>query len=205
MTPPWPALNGTKEDRLQMHSIFPTLMMQENLRRKIDLDEMAADIIEERKSFNHYTSFHTKGYETNQIYDISGMNELRDNIGRLADNYLDIISHEKRGPHKVSMWWNVMEEHDSHQLHIHPSSNLSGCFYVRYNDDCAHIAFRSPFEAQMMHQPQKHLGKYYSSEWRPRLRSGDILIWPAWLYHEVRPQLSSTEKRISVAFNVDFR
>ena len=184
------------------HNIFPTLVLQESLLQEVDVDKMASSILEERKNFDHYTSFHTKGYETNQIYGLDGMNDLRKSIGRLADSYMEIIGQEKRGPHKVSMWWNVMEENNSHQLHIHPKTNLSGCFYVHYNEDCAHISFRSPFEQQMMHQPTRGVGQYYSSEWRPNITSGDILMWPAWLYHEVRPQLSPTEKRISVAFNV---
>ena len=103
-----------------------------------------------------------------------------------------------------NIWININNSNDKNNTHDHPSSSISGVFYLTNNN--SNIVFHR----------NKDIGNFHL-DWLGSNRNTDLsyeivkytpvqgqyLIFPSWLVHSVEPNMS-TEKRISIAFNVSF-
>ena len=115
------------------------------------------------------------------------------------------------------MWANVSGPGASNHMHVHPGNLWSGVLYVdlgrdgdreqdKLNADGA-FYFEDPrFPMPVMHNTKfRFVGADGQPQaWQPEIwpKRGDILMFPAWLRHGVRPY-KGTRERISIAFNID--
>jgi uncharacterized protein (TIGR02466 family) len=103
-------------------------------------------------------------------------------------------------------WVNIMTKNAVHTPHIHPHSVISGTVYIATPKGSSGIKFHDPRMQQFMNAPapspkaKTELQRYI--ELKPR--AGDIVLFESWLTHEV-PLNNSTEPRISVSFNYDWK
>lgn len=111
------------------------------------------------------------------------------------------------------MWANVSDQNASNHLHIHPGNLWSGALYVDMGgaeEDPGlggEFYFEDPrFPLTVMHNTQF---RFAGADGHPapisptfRPKRGEILMFPAWLRHGVRPY-KGDKQRISIAFNVD--
>jgi uncharacterized protein (TIGR02466 family) len=112
-------------------------------------------------------------------------------------------------PALSNMWTNIHPRHGFNRSHMHPNALWSGAYYVQSPPRSGRILFSDP-RAQALNfrpfyrgdRPVPPIGwteVYYEAV------EGRILFFPAWLRHEVEPNLSSAEgragDRISVSFN----
>ncbi len=113
---------------------------------------------------------------------------------------------------KVRAWANVNGHGHANEFHYHPGAYWSGTYYVddggRADDDSLGGEFeimdpRGP--AVAMYAPSLAFAdggvNTAGSTVQFCPRPGLILLFPAWLQHQVRPYLGSSE-RISIAFNL---
>jgi uncharacterized protein (TIGR02466 family) len=113
------------------------------------------------------------------------------------------------GPSLSNMWVNIHPRHGHNRSHMHPNALWSGVYYVQSPPRSGRILFGDP-RAQALNlrpffrtdRPVPPLGWteiYYEAI------EGRILFFPAWLRHEVEPNLAVLEgqagDRISVSFN----
>lgn len=93
--------------------------------------------------------------------------------------------------HTLHAWATVTSNGSYHLSHTHPASLVSGVYYVDVPADAGPILFRDPrgprppFDAPLTIHP----------------RSGELLLFPSWLSHEVAPTPGAAP-RISIAFNM---
>ncbi len=101
-----------------------------------------------------------------------------------------------------SIWINVLKPGGTHSGHIHPSSVLSGTYYVTVPKGASALKFEDPRLGLMMAAPRK-------KETAPRdaqpfvtiaPKPGTLILFESWLRHEVPPN-PARENRISVSFN----
>jgi uncharacterized protein (TIGR02466 family) len=100
---------------------------------------------------------------------------------------------------------NYFKEGSNHPKHVHSQCTVSGIFYLQTPPGSSTIRFspNQPFRdffdyLFFVKDPNNELAKsYYDIEPKP----GMLLLWPAWLYHEVPPN-QSTDPRISIVFNL---
>lgn len=99
----------------------------------------------------------------------------------------------------VEQWTNVNNPGSRNVFHAHKSAAFSVCYYMQATDtgalrfvnpsnilnDCNHI---SPFTRGFPYYPKDR----------------DLVLWPAWLPHEVEPNLSN-KQRINMAFDITFK
>lgn len=100
------------------------------------------------------------------------------------------------------MWAIVNAPGASNQAHIHPGSLWSGVYYIKAEEDAGDIEFTDPRTANLMRQPvygERPKHAYVSARYKPL--PGRMLIFPSWLYHAVRPNLSGSERTI-ISFNL---
>jgi uncharacterized protein (TIGR02466 family) len=99
-------------------------------------------------------------------------------------------------------WVNLMPRGCAHGLHLHPTSVVSGTYYVRTPRGCSGIKFEDPRLDRFMGCPPRRVGC------KPEHRShvtytpvtGTVVLFESWLRHEVPPSPVAAE-RVSISFN----
>ena len=112
-----------------------------------------------------------------------------------------------------NMWANVSPKYGYNRNHVHPNVLWSGVYYVQSSPDSGRIFFTDPrYQAQMFsprYAPEEDRKPEVWSEVYYQPIEGRMIFFPAWLMHEVEPNLSDSEgaagDRISVSFNVNQR
>jgi uncharacterized protein (TIGR02466 family) len=112
----------------------------------------------------------------------------------------------KATPTFNNAWAMVNRVGHSTRAHLHPNSLLSGVIYLQVPEGAGVIAFLDPRSgAQMLLPPlradakQDHQGRL---RYQPHV--GEMLLFPAWLWHEVEPSTQDGE-RIALSFNIGMR
>jgi uncharacterized protein (TIGR02466 family) len=120
--------------------------------------------------------------------------------------YLEVQGYDS-APVKFNPYFflNYFKEGSAHPKHVHSQCTISGIFYLQTPPGSSNIRFlpNQPFRDffdYMFHikDPDNWYAlKHYDYKPYPGL----LLMWPAWLYHEVLPN-QSTDPRISIVFNL---
>jgi uncharacterized protein (TIGR02466 family) len=101
-----------------------------------------------------------------------------------------------------SLWINVLNPGGVHTGHIHPSSVISGTYYVNVPKGASALKFEDPRLGFMMAAPRKK--ETAPREAQPFVyvapSAGSLVLFESWLRHEVPPN-TARQRRISVSFN----
>ena len=102
-------------------------------------------------------------------------------------------------------WVNVSPKYASNRIHVHPRDHLSGVYYVQAPENSGSICFRDPRpQVEMWDFPYGETNEMSTREVSYQPAAGRMVLFPSWLAHEVRPNMSE-EDRISIAFNFFYR
>ena len=116
----------------------------------------------------------------------------------------------------LEMWANVNERGASNQTHCHPGSQWSAVYYVQDGYDGSadralggELVFLDPRMPMIrMREPDLRTktrdGSFDHQESWLRPATGQLVIFPAWLMHSVRPY-QGAGLRVSIAINVSSR
>lgn len=113
----------------------------------------------------------------------------------------------------VKMWANVSPPGALNMSHAHPGVLWAAVYYVDMGapspdaEDGGELFFEDPrFPVPLMRMPGFRMlgidGQPQVNERRWPTQAGDLMLFPAWLRHGVRPH-GGTGERISVAMNID--
>ena len=102
-----------------------------------------------------------------------------------------------------NMWANVNPPGGYNRPHLHPNCLFSGVYYIKAPKDSGVLKLIDPRPGAQVVMPRRKEGKLPPQFWRdvnyPPIE-GRILMFPAWMWHEVEINLSN-EIRVSVSFN----
>jgi len=128
----------------------------------------------------------------------------------IIETFQDITEAISDGRHyegklKLNAWANVNRSGDYNASHTHPACVWSGVYYVDagvpkggQRKKAGALEFMDPRAGtEMMTVPGLAFGKSKTQ----KARTGDIVVFPSWLRHQVYPY-EGTGDRISIAFNV---
>ncbi|XOV80169.1 MAG: 2OG-Fe(II) oxygenase family protein [Aestuariibacter sp.] len=133
-------------------------------------------------------------------------------LGRFTTDVGQTDPNKPRFEWSAEMWANICPTGSFHESHSHPGSLWSAVYYVddgRDVEDAADSSGRLVLQdprhpMPMMYKPDMRIvnerGEYQAPEVRVAPKSGELVIFPAWLLHWVEPHRGSRE-RISVAIN----
>lgn len=129
-----------------------------------------------------------------------------DFIKQKAIQFLDLQGFDgTRVPWRPYLFANSFLEGSTHPKHLHSQCTISGIFYLKTPPGSSNIIFypNQPFKdffdyMFMVKDPNNWYGMQ-KTEYKPY--PGLLLMWPAWLYHEVPPN-HSKEPRTSLVFNL---
>jgi uncharacterized protein (TIGR02466 family) len=110
----------------------------------------------------------------------------------------------------ANMWANVNRSGDGNELHAHPGAYWSGVYYVDDGGIDADPSLGGELEfldprgpTALMNAPHLRMSGSRSAGASERVRpkAGRMVMFPAWMLHQVRPYRGRAE-RISIAFNL---
>ena len=102
-----------------------------------------------------------------------------------------------------NMWANINYPGGYNRPHLHPNSLFSGVYWIKTPEKSGNLMLYEPRQGAQCTMPNRKEGKLPSELWREvhfEPIAGRIIMFPAWLWHEVRPN-ESNDTRISVSFN----
>ena len=103
------------------------------------------------------------------------------------------------GPPDIDYWTNVNEPMSKNSMHNHALHHFVACYYIQA-EGTGDIVFHNP--ANLLEQCHPH--SPFTSRMAFQPRTGDLLVWPAWMPHEVEMNTSDMQ-RINIAFNIRFK
>ena len=102
-----------------------------------------------------------------------------------------------------NMWANINYPGNYNRPHIHPNALFSVVYWVKAPVQSGYFMVYDPRPGVQMSMPNRKEGKLPSELWREvhyEPKAGTAIMFPAWLWHEVKPN-ESNDTRISVSFN----
>ena len=102
-----------------------------------------------------------------------------------------------------NMWANVNYPGGYNRPHLHPNSLFSGVYWIKTPVKSGNLMLYDPRPGAQCTMPNRKEGPLPRETWREvhyEPVAGRIIMFPSWLWHEVRTN-ESNDTRISVSFN----
>lgn len=187
-----------KQTRIE--GIFATPVMISNLNRDFTPEELAffQEIDSQYKLKNYGNSVSLDNYVLNH----PEMETLR---LQLLDK-VSLFVRETEAPSKdvdayvTQSWINYTEKGGYHHRHSHQNSYISGVIYLDADATYDSITFYRKYMPQITIDAA-HMTPYNSQTNTYSVSTGDVVLFPSWLEHEVGKVIRD-ETRVSLAFNV---
>ena len=172
-----------KNTIVKVDNIFPNLIATKNL----DLDK-----------FKFVGKNYKKTFESNIKTTLDGTTLFsKDSINYLNINLTDMLGYLLKPYCKNfvfsvdSIWVNKYSKNNYQGSHVHPSDFS---FIIYYKTDKSYTVFNSPVK----NLTESFNNKFFIKHYEPKLKQGDIIIFPSYLEHWVRPNSNN----VTVAGNI---
>ena len=204
---------------MAVRQLFPTLVYEAPLQRAgaVDLNRRLLreceqlrvdDVAGQRWSKTNYPGGFTSYGSQCRMQTISPIfAALEKKLDRHVAAYVKALELDMTGRELVmtDCWVNIMPRHVAHGLHLHPTSTISGTYYVRTPRGCTSIKFEDPRLDRFMAAPPRR------ADCRPENRpgttipaeAGKVVLFESWLRHEV-PANPVAQERVSISFNYNW-
>ena len=193
---------------MAIRALFPTLIYHAALARPVSprfrqtlADECcalaASDAAGQRWSARHYLGGYTSYGSLDRLHLVSSVFAgLRRRLDPHVRSFARRLHYDLAGRSlaMTDCWVNVMSAGVVHSLHLHPTSFISGTYYVEVPRGAGALKVEDPRLSRMMAAPPRQAHVSVPA------RSGDVVLFESWLRHEVPPARYAGE-RISISFN----
>jgi len=128
-------------------------------------------------------------HELKKIIDVHALNYMKQfTLSQPSINALEKHWHSYA-------WHSTMEAEDDYGWHAHNGYHLIATYYVRSEEEHAPIMFKNPISD--LFATWLPGGKYNSLEHTIKPKTGDLIVWPAWLEHQVPGYNFETQFQLS--------
>ena len=175
---------------MQVMGLFPTPIAVSTYGGDVDYDFINSL----QKESNDSNSISTD----RSVLNDSRMTELNSFILEQIKQFVDIVYKpvNELEIYITQSWVNYTKNGESHHLHNHPNSLISGVFYVNANDTIEFVNVNGGIDIQA-----REIDVLNARSWAVPTSANKLVIFPSSLWHKV-PKSTSNETRISIAFNV---
>ena len=111
--------------------------------------------------------------------------------------------HLTQKPVLGNMWANINYPGCANRPHLHPNALFSGVYWIKTTAKSGNLMLYDPRPGVHTTMPNRKEGKLPPELWREvhyEPQVGTAIMFPAWLWHEVKPN-QSNDIRISVSYN----
>ncbi len=180
----------------EIHSLFPTAVYRTNLSRSLTTEE-------EKFLRSCQLSFQELGNKSSNNKTLLNEPQLS-NIKKFIEAHLEdyqknIISSDIQ-LYLTNSWLNVTATNESHLLHNHTNSIISGVLYLKVEDSQSTISFNRMAPPFLLNLSPYSFNPFNSIEWNLEVKNLDLILFPSSMYHYVKTN-TSNNVRISLAFN----
>jgi uncharacterized protein (TIGR02466 family) len=181
-----------------VHTLFPSLVWEARLARDV-YDPLNRSILRRLELLQEAPQTRVTLHRYDEFAPLIAL------VESLARGVRDFLRIGDCGPLKVTgCWANLNTPGTAHAMHSHPNNFLSGVYYVRVPAGADTINFHDPRpQTGVLRAPVTELSAENTDQVVVRVSPGTLLLFPAWLPHSVDAN-ASTERRISVSFNLMF-
>jgi uncharacterized protein (TIGR02466 family) len=180
--------------------LFPTPVMFGHLSRDLTIGELEfIKNLKMRENFNNSVSIDTyvlKNFELSSIKDFieEKINLYFQEIYKPTDQLSIYITQS---------WVNLTTPGESHHSHNHPNSFISGVFYINASNKVDAIQFHNQRSMPQIHIRPTVDHEFNSQTWSYAVETGDIVLFPSQLVHNVEQVKEHTDRtqRVSLSFN----
>jgi len=147
------------------------------------------------------------GFQSEDLnLNLSELQSLNTQILKHGSNFIKEYLAVEKDVYINNLWLNKNYYKDYNERHIHLNSVVSGIFYVKTNPKSGDLTFyrNNMLDIWMPDDIIKKFNHYNSSEWAFKPEDNYLFLFPSWLNHSVRPNLSQ-EERISISFNISVK
>lgn len=179
-------------------SIFPTPVMRSNIGRPFTREEL--DFLEgvyagARANVTNFRSTDTHILDAPEMQSVRSA--VQDHVNQFA--WKAISAHPRHTFPITQSWANFTQPGQSHFLHLHTNSLVSGVLYVYMKKEVDSICFLRNSPAQIL-VTDDQTNPYNTPIHRVSVDVGDLVLFPSALLHEVE-QTNGAHIRVSIAFN----
>ena len=206
------------QSMIKSFKYFPTVVFQYDVP---DADTLNAELLKAiyderdrdqkgiaRSNYTELGGWHSQ----NNLHKKAEYKKLTDHIRTLTQRLsADLTYHEDYELRVGTMWSIINPKGSSNRSHVHPGCLWSGVYYIQAPENCGRIEFVDPRTVQIMTQPRYNpdVSRSRDTWYKARILPvpGRMLIFPAWLYHSVEPNLTKAEgresERVIISFNLN--
>jgi hypothetical protein len=166
----------TKNTTVNVDNLFPNFIATKNL----DLSKLNITGKKFNKTFESNIKTTLKG---STLFDIKSMNYLNVHLTDLLSSLLKHICLNFVF-RLEAIWINKYDKKDYQGSHVHPGDYS---FIIYYKTDKSYTVFNSPVKSLLEFGDNKIFNKDYQT----KLKQGDIIMFPSYLEHWVRPNTNN--------------
>ena len=187
----------------EIFNLFPTPILIEKLDYPVDKIEVLCQQ-ERHKTSEVITKSNLGGWQSGNINYPDSPFFFLSELEKICQEFAKDVLNVNRSIFLRSAWININQKYNSNQTHTHPGCILSGVYYIKTPEECGNIHFIHP-ASDMMERDWFNISSdynvYNSPQWWLKSEEGSLYIFPSWINHLVKPNMSD-EERISISFNV---
>lgn len=125
---------------------------------------------------------------------------VRDMVSISLDSYLhaDPSYKSRLSPkgYQIEHWTNINNPGSSNRIHSHVDFDFVALYFIQ-GEGTGELTFHNP--ANLL--TNCSINAPFTSRMSYEPKDGDLLVWPAWMPHEVEIN-KSDKKRVNIAFNI---
>lgn len=176
--------------------IHPVIIFKDTIQNDWNADKVV------KRLEQYFDKQKSDGIIVRDLHKEDTFNSIVNFMNESVSQYWSTLGYDKQYPFEISsMWANLMVGDDfPYVLENHSPAIISVVFYV-YKDsgDMGNIYFANPLENIMQTQPLSQEKRYGDTHQEIDTRTGDVLCFPSWLNHGVRPNKTNRKRYIVAA------
>ena len=183
---------------------FPTIIYIKDIPNALQLNQyLEQKIIQWSQQDKGVSKTNAGGWHSET--DMNKKEEYNPLVKELFNMQHEIYQKEKLDMKPVlgNMWANINYPGNYNRPHLHPNALFSGVYWVKAPPQSGSFMVYDPRTGVQVTMPNRKKGALPSELWREvhyEPVAGRCIMFPAWLWHEVKPN-ESNDIRISVSFN----
>lgn len=114
--------------------------------------------------------------------------------------WLENQYYQELQPFVLQMWANSTPKGGSISSHLHGSIPFTGVLYIDASPEQGNLVLENPNDTLLMSQPINPNAQSLM-EYEVEVNTGDLILFPGWMKHRVKPNTSETP-RLILGFNI---
>jgi len=192
-------MNTTESSSIIIHPLFANPVLEITERYKLNNEEL--NYIKTQKMTSNIHNYISDNFN---ILNDEKMKNIKHFIEQGIKYYIENIlcpANKDIEIYITESWCNYTNKGESHHIHTHNNSILSGCLYVDVEDsDKIHFYKSNSYHGIYIPIDEKKFNYFNSDSWWLPVENGKLIIFHSSLQHSVE-KITTHHTRISISFN----